>query len=42
MNIALLQEAVSQYTMGCTNPGCQVAMVTKFYTVAPNICGCSV
>lgn len=27
---------------GCTNLGCQVAMATKFYTVAPNICGCSI
>jgi hypothetical protein len=24
---------------GCTNPGCQVAVATKFCTVAPNICG---
>ena len=24
---------------GCTNPGCQVAWATKFYTVAPNIRG---
>ena len=42
MNMALIQEAVSQYTMGCTNPGWQVTMVTEFYTLAPNICGCSV
>jgi hypothetical protein len=27
---------------GCTNPGLQVAMVTKFCTVVPNICGSSV
>jgi len=27
---------------GCTNPWCQVAVATKFCTVAPNICGPSV
>ena len=27
---------------GCANPGLQVARVTKFCTVAPSICGCSV
>jgi len=27
---------------GCTNPDSQVTMMTKFCTVAPNICGSSV
>jgi hypothetical protein len=27
---------------GCTNPGCQVPMSTKFCVVVPNICGSSV
>ena len=28
-------------TQGCQNPGSQVAVVNKFCTVAPNICGFS-
>jgi len=27
---------------GCTIPGCEVAVVTNFCTVAPNLCGSSV
>ena len=26
---------------GCTNPACQIARVTRFCSVAPNICGLS-
>jgi hypothetical protein len=30
------------HNKGCTNPGRQVAMATKFWMVRPNICGFSV
>jgi len=42
--IVLLCEPQFSYegTKVCTNPGCQVAMVTGFCMLAPNVCGSSV
>ena len=37
-----LQGKLSLWSRGCTKPGRQVATMTKFCTVGPNICGFSV
>jgi len=37
--VAYLEDKSWILIQGCTNPRHQFAMVTKFCTVAPNICG---
>jgi hypothetical protein len=41
MHRVIVTVTLSTLGQGCTSTRCQVAMATKFCTVAPNVCGCS-